>query len=274
LQSILEQSFHDYSIVIIDNASDDSSLSDLESFCLAKGLSVIVKNESDYLQSYPDEIPQIVIITAGKNGGYAYGVNIGIRFVHKHDGLTNILIINNDTYLTSGFLREIINKFDYCQKKYSTASIALGASEISQSGKLRHRGFHYLNLVSGLVFSFPLFPSLKYIVGSAIFIDSRAPLMDESFFLYYEDIHYRQILKNSNYRIFNCPNAKYVHELGGSTKNDPELYKIIYVSLKRFYKLNYPYLLPIVLFIRFIINLMLGRWKIARFILFDLKNKN
>ncbi|MCK9613786.1 MAG: glycosyltransferase [Bacteroidales bacterium] len=267
LNNILVQSYRDYNIVIVDNASTDNSITEIESYCYSKSLSVSVKNGNDCLQTFPDDIPTIIIIKSEKNGGYAFGVNIGIRFVHGHVGYENILVLNNDVYLTAGFIEEITNRFNHYQKKYHTTSIALGACEISPSGKFRHKGFHYLNLLSGLVFSFPIFPSLKYIVGSAIFIDSKAPLMDESFFLYYEDIHYQKILKHNKYRIYNCPNANYIHELGGSTKKDPEMYKIIYTSLKHFYKLNYPYLLPVVLLFRFIMNIVLCRWKIAKYIL-------
>lgn len=267
IQSILNQSFSDYSIIIVDNGSADGSVSLIESFCISKGLTYELKTEGECPNPLSDGLPGLLLIKSGRNGGYAFGVNIAIRFVHEHDAFKNILIINNDVHLTADFIETMINKFDQYQKMLNTTSIAIGASEISLTGKFRHNGFHYLNLLSGLVFSFPLFPSIKYIVGSAIFIDSKAPLMDESFFLYYEDVHYRQILKRNKYRILNCRNAKYFHELGGSTKKDPEMYEIIYTSLKHFYKLNYPYLLFFVLFIRFMLNLLMGRWKIAKYIL-------
>lgn len=268
IQSLLEQTFQDFNIILIDNCSTDNSIASIEAFYMDKGLSMELRNEKNYLGPLPDGIPGILIIGSAKNGGYAYGVNIGIRFTRTHDEFSHILVINNDVLVKSGFLDEMVNEFGRRYTEYNSEKIALGAVELSPTGKRRHFGFHYLNLLTGYVLPFPLFPSLKYIVGSAIFIGAGAPLMDESFFLYFEDIQYRQTLKKNNYYLLSCRHAFYFHELGGSSNKDKNLYKIIFTSLKQFYKLNYPYLLPFVLFLRCIISLFMGRWRIAYYILF------
>lgn len=79
--------YENYIIFIIDNHSPNESLKKL----------YILKE------------PKIQIIDSGKNGGFAYGNNIGIQYALEA-GMDYILLLNNDTLVEPDFLSELINK--------------------------------------------------------------------------------------------------------------------------------------------------------------------
>jgi len=260
IRSILEQSFTEYQIVLVDNHSEDDSVNLLQEFFAKTDIPCHLTENRKH-----DHVceARVIIIQAEKNGGFSYGNNIGIRYAQKTGNFTHILVLNNDTVLPVNFLETMLS----CHNTISTAikenDLALGAMETGMNGEKRHSGFHYLNLITGLVFPFPLFPSFRYLVGSCILLPANAPLMDEGYFLYYDDCAYSKILKRAGFRMAVCRETAFSHEKGATTGSRHNQYKTIYRSMKRFYKQYYSGLFPVVVTKRFLINILLGRFRMA-----------
>ncbi len=70
----------DVHIVVVDNHSPN------ESFCV--------------LSEYFSKTPNVSVIDSGFNGGYAYGNNIGIRFLEANLNVSTIIISNNDIVIS------------------------------------------------------------------------------------------------------------------------------------------------------------------------------
>jgi GT2 family glycosyltransferase len=84
LRSLRRLQYENYSVVVVDNASSDGSVTKL-------GV----------------EFPEYVILQSGANGGFAAGANIGIR--HALDsGASYILLLNSDTEVESDVLTLLI----------------------------------------------------------------------------------------------------------------------------------------------------------------------
>lgn len=80
LNSVLEQSFGDFEIILVDNGSSDGS--------------------ADFVkQNFSDE--RIKIVLSGKNLGFAGGNNLGL----KHSGGEYIVLLNNDTFADKDWLK-------------------------------------------------------------------------------------------------------------------------------------------------------------------------
>jgi len=259
IQSILNQTYKNWRIVIIDNGSTDDSLQIISSFLNMSGVKFVSvdhgREEDDTVKSNRE----VLIIKSGKNGGYSYGNNIGIRFVRASSLFSHILIINNDLVLHRDFLEKMLKTYGSLRYLYSSSKIALGATEYANGGNITHNGFHYLHLPSALTFKRSIFPSFKYITGSCIFLDREAPLMDESFFLYFDDIQYSKILKADNWLLESCETAAFIHEVGYKKKQNGEICRIIFESMRHFYFKNYPLLYPFVITVRILLYLALGR---------------
>ena len=123
IQSLIKIDYLNYRVVIIDNNSTDNSILEIENF--------IKKESYEYLffDSYEEAInnksqkPKFSLIQTGCNGGYGFGNNIGIKYAlaNKSD---YILILNNDTIVTSNFLNPMINMF------YNNPQIGILGSKI------------------------------------------------------------------------------------------------------------------------------------------------
>jgi GT2 family glycosyltransferase len=263
IQSVFKQTFDHYKIIIIDNASTDRSVSKIRSFLQNSNYPFSEIAYSNQTFSRTDSFSKVMIIQADINGGYSFGNNVAIQYARKISAFTHLLIINNDVQLEDHFLEKMMTCFHHSQSCLKSDKIAMGATEFRISGKVNHRGYHHLNLFTGLSLSFPVFPSFKYIVGACIFLPMEAPLMDESFFLYYDDAQYSKILKASGYLLKTCSKAKYIHDISHTTRKEKSMHIHAFRSMKLFYRKHYPVYLPVVLIIRTIANLIMLRGRIA-----------
>jgi Predicted glycosyltransferases len=223
----------------------------IQSFLEEKKLQFMFVNMLDeHIDIHPGP-GEVILVWSGKNGGYSYGNNLGLRLAKSLALFSYLLIINNDIVLKDNFLEEMVNCYEDLRIRCKTEKIALGATELGEDGIIHHKGFHYIHLLTGITFSSPYFPSFKYIVGSCIFTDIGAPLMDESFFLYFDDTQYSKILHRNGYLLESSSRSLFIHEAGGTGKKN--IQGMIFKSLIRFYRLNYPILLPVVVPVRIIL---------------------
>ena len=237
ISSVLNQSIPDYRIIIIDNNSTDDSLKVIQEYLVKEQLKFKDKESmNEVMDGFFDSF-RILIVKSEKNGGYSYGNNIGMRIAKSLNIFSYLLVINNDVVLRKKYLEEMVNRYESLCKSNGISKLALGATELGDDGKVHHSGFHYLHLLSGITFASPVFCSLKYIVGSSVFIPIDAPLMDESFFLYFDDVQYSKILKKNGYILENSPGSFYVHDVGATINKSFQCH--VFKSLLRFYLLNY-----------------------------------
>ncbi|MCX6251678.1 MAG: glycosyltransferase [Bacteroidetes bacterium] len=266
LKSIFAQIVDNWNIVLIDNASTDDSISIIKSYLEdASSYDYFVSAVAEY-EAITSSSPKILFLLNPMNVGYSAGNNIGIHYARAHSEFTHFLIINNDIALPSDFLEKISAEYSIL-KSLNKSNLALGVTEYNKQGKVTHRGFHYLHLLSALAFDKPLFPCFKYIVGSCIFLDNPAPLMDESYFLYFDDVQYSKILLAAKYHLDSIGSVGYIHDVGYLTTKSTTTDRIIFHSMKIFYQKNYPSIYPFVVFIRVLLNIIIGRFRTALMLL-------
>ena len=86
LESLYLMNYSDYSIVLVDNGSND-------------GTALAVKKY----------FPSVRVIEKSKNLGVAKGRNVGIRYADEKFSYKFLLILDNDTLVDAAFLAELIN---------------------------------------------------------------------------------------------------------------------------------------------------------------------
>ena len=263
LESVLSQRYEKFRLVITDNASTDDSVDSIKNYLDSKGISYSIKTEGDDLTLQEGESPEVVLIRSLKNGGFSYGSNRSIAFVQANNRFSHMLLLNNDVILEDHFLSGIMQDYNAEAEANPDRPLAMGAIEKGPGGNTHHTGLHFLNIPTGLVFASPLLPSFRYIVGACLFLPADAPIMDEKYFLYYDDAEYAKILLRNNFILRTSARASYIHDTGSTTRNDPQLYRIIFRSMKRFYKKNYPMAYPLVILLRFLLDMARGRFSIA-----------
>ncbi len=261
VESLFEQKGVRFSIVIVDNCSTNNSVLEIEKYLRTKSTQYFKMIWEEREKNELDSSAQVYLIQSPENKGFSAGNNIAIRFCQESLFPDYILLLNNDTVVPADFLSTLSSEYIRLQKS-EKKKIALGAREINYYSKKQvHSGFQYMNLLSGLSFNYPIIPFFKYICGACIMLDKNAPLLDEGYFLYFDDTEYAKILKNNGYKISKTGKTHYFHKLSATTSSLSTTTTIYFRSMWRFYQRNYPKFIPFLLFIRYILNLLSGRSK-------------
>lgn len=207
VESIHKQNYKDYKVIIVDNKSTDDSLEQLQ------------KIVSD----------KVVLLPNSENGGFAAGCNVGITYVMEHTKEISdedyILLLNNDTVIEESFLDNLVSEFQVATANKLNPGMA--GCKIMYYDKpdvtwyaggsfdtWRCRGKHFtsedidktkrIDFITGCCQLIPL--SVVKQIG----------LMEEEFFLYFEDVEYCERVKKAGYQLIYIPTAVIYHKCGGS----------------------------------------------------------
>lgn len=174
--------------------------------------------------------PTLTIVDTGANLGYAGGNNVGIRYALAQ-GAQYIWILNNDTVVDSHALSAIVERVGQDQHLGLCGSIIVqyydpvhvqvagGAHFDDIRGRQEHIGSG--RRLDDLPEPTAVEASLSYVSGSAVlatrgFVDDVG-LMDEYYFLYYEELDWAIRGASKGYALGYAPNAIVYHKEGGSS---------------------------------------------------------
>jgi hypothetical protein len=204
LESLRELHYAERRVVVVDNGSTDGSVDALRSARSRLG---------------------IEIIETGKNLGYAGGNNLGIRYALDR-GADFVLILNNDTTVDPMLLDQLVGAAQqhpaagcfgpwifYMQDRdrlwFSRSEWEAAASAFTARGKGR--------LASELQSEKT---STEYVCGAALFfraeVARRIGLLDERFFLVYEDSDWCFRARRAGFDCVMVPTARVWHKIGTS----------------------------------------------------------
>ena len=251
LQSIYQSNeFGAFEIIVVDNYSYDESC-----------------------QMVLNEFSQITLIKNKENLGFAKAVNIGID---KAAG-EFICILNPDTLISDNTFKTLLEHISQnpktgcigpkilnpngtlqlaCKRSFPSPLTAffkfIGLSRLFPTSSLFGRyNLTYLNeneihTVDALSGSFMLFPQN---------IVDEVGKLDESFFMYGEDLDFCYRIQNAGYNIVYNPQTSIIHYKGESVKSAPyDMIEIFYSALYKFYH-KYSNQFPSWKFLRSVVSL-------------------
>jgi len=179
------------------------------------------------------EFPEVYFVRNTENFGYAKGNNIGIRKALEYRA-DYILLLNNDTVVRDNFLAELVNVADR-----EPAAGILGAKVVyydrpdllwALGGSLK-RPFGRIHMsgrdkpasdVSTGVREFDHVPGATMFVRSEVF--RRNGLLDEDYFLNWEDAEFCIRVKRSGWRILAVPDSIVLHKVSRATAGKLAMY--------------------------------------------------
>lgn len=184
------------------------------------------------------EFPQVTLVTAPANRGFAAGANLGIRRATGR----YVLLLNPDVVVTPGALRRMVRFME------ATPDAGVAAPKLLNpdgSLQLSCRAFpgrwtalaHRQALLTRLVPGNPL--SRRYLLtdwdhGSVRTVDwvagaclmtrravlERVGLLDEGFFLFAEDVDFCKRVWDAGWKVYYVPEAVALHHVGISERRD------------------------------------------------------
>lgn len=231
INSILSYSYpFDYEVIVVDNASGDDSLSRLQ----------------DYFKD------KVKFIASGENRGFAAGNNLALRNVESN----YVLLLNSDTVVWENTLE---NVYDYMQANPDVGAcgcrVRLENGELDKACKRTFpnvknsffRLFHIPNKSKDDNYNLTDLPDdgiyeIDCLTGAFMFIRNKAlkqtGLLDETFFMYGEDIDLCYRIKQAGWKIIYYGGSSITHLKGASSKKQKskllyEFYRAMYVYYKK-----------------------------------------
>jgi len=221
LQSLRQLRSHDFDVVVVDNASTDDSPSRIG-----------------------NAFPEITLLETGRNLGFAGGCNVGIRHLLDR-GCDLFWLLNNDTAVEAGALQALLDKASSDQRLGAIGS----AIHCTDNGKrLQAWGGGYVNFWLGRSRHF-IRPvpdrSLEFITGASMMIRREAiddiGLLDERFFMYWEDADYCFRLREAGWRLGVAGDSHIRHKGSASVgKGSANMDRYFNASAARFFEKHAP----------------------------------
>jgi len=204
VKSLEKISYNNYEIIIVDNGSEIES---------------VLKIKKQY--------PEIKIIENEKNLGFAGGNNVGVKYAMKNNA-DYVLLLNNDTTVEKDFLNKLVEIGESDKKNGLFGSKIYFYSEQNRiwfaGGKvnwLRNKGTH-IGLDEIDQNQYNKIKEVDYLTGCCLLIKKevieKIGVLEEDYFLYYEDTDFCLRAKNIGYNCVYVPKSKIYHKISRSTK--------------------------------------------------------
>jgi len=206
-------------VIVIDNASKDSS-------------SEMVKKE----------FPKVKLIANKHNLGFATANNQGIK-ASKGE---SVFLLNSDTEVKPGVLEKLVEFI----KSHSGVGV-IGARLLNPDGSIQPSVYHFPSLWRAIKEYWldkkgeyekyaPIgerVVNVEAVTGAAMLIPRRTiekiGLLDERYFMYFEDLDYCQRVKRGGLKVYYLPEAEILHCHGQSAvKAGPKAYQYLLQSSK------------------------------------------
>ncbi|MFA9262329.1 MAG: glycosyltransferase family 2 protein [Undibacterium sp.] len=194
-------------------------------------------NEKALLALIKHEFPQIKTLSLEKNGGFAAGMNAGIRFIQDVGGAEAYWLLNNDTSISPETLDALFGTMEAVGEKNLFSPIIRSSVDGPiwfAGGKidfLRMKTVHRQSLNGKQVFS------TDFLTGCALFIPaaSLAALgyLDERYFLYAEDAEFSLRARRKGFGLKVVPAATVYHS-EESERNPGKTYWLVRSSAEFF----------------------------------------
>jgi GT2 family glycosyltransferase len=197
LGALRECTYQPLDVIVVDSASTDES---------------VAKIRGAY--------PEITLLESATNSGFAAGNNIGIRYALAQ-GADYVWLLNNDTKPNRDALAMLVAKAESNKNIGAVASICYFAQAPSTIQAWAGSRINLWIGYSRLITKPDVDASIDTLNGTSMLVARAAledvGLLDEGFFLYWEDTELCLRLKKKGWQIAAAPESHVLHQVNGST---------------------------------------------------------
>lgn len=251
LTSLRKLDYRKRRVVVVDNGSTDDSIVRLRG-------------------AYPD----ITILETGRNLGFAGGNNVGIRWALQQ-GSRYIWLLNNDTTAHPKALSSMVGQAEFDGQ---VGAVGCLLYYLDRPERLQAWGGGWVNLWLGLANQYSRRvrkERLDYLTAASLLLRGAAleqvGLLDEGFFMYWEDIDLAFRLRKAGWRMTLAEDAVVWHKESASLGHRSTVRdRYTTLSAIRFFRRHAPWpIVPILLgtSIRVLKRIAAGDWRRARTVL-------
>lgn len=176
------------------------------------------------------DFPDVAVIQCDENLGFAGGNNVGTREALAR-GADFVFFLNNDTTVDPNLLGYLVSVFTTRPKVGIAGALMLYYDEPevvwSAGGKIDGRGQSFQIGQGKSSDEFTEVAPVDFVVGCGLMaraeLFSQVGLLDEQYFLYYEETDWCARVKDAGWEIVTEPKARLWHKVSRSTGGDSPL---------------------------------------------------
>jgi GT2 family glycosyltransferase len=253
LESVFQTRYPNFQVICIDNASTDDSERMIKEW--AEGRLIVesrfftfnAENKPIPVVAYDRKTAEeggalekegaltsqsyqypLILIHAGGNEGYAGGNNVAIRYVMRRGDGAYLWILNNDTVVDKDALSAMVTGIEknigigMAGSKllyYDRTKVLQAAGGCKITPWLGNTRLIANNQEDSVKWDSPLYPD--YICGASLLVRKEVVetigLLDEGYFLYWEDADWGARARREKYRLLYSPASKVWHKEGGTS---------------------------------------------------------
>lgn len=238
LENFLYISYPNFQLIIVNNNPQSDLETSIKDWLKSKNIRLIEEYIiNDEIKEFKLEsfLYPLVYIQVKKNMGYASGVNKGIKYALSKNDFSYIWILNNDLIVDKDALKYLVE----CAEEYKNKGKKVGIV----GSKLLY--YYNPNILQGIGGKYNKYLALTkhiggfeedrgqydrdgikidYVIGASMFVTKEfledVGLMDERYFLYFEDLDWSERAKRKGYELIYCWKSKVYHKEGGSIGSD------------------------------------------------------
>jgi GT2 family glycosyltransferase len=298
LENIFRLDYRNFVVVVCDNASSDGSVEQIRAWIRGTSSHVrmadarrgqstaaiewpiafaeLTRTEAEAGGPTPGDA-RIVLVQNGANLGFAEGNNVGLRYLIRQPDIDYVWLLNNDVVVEGPTLTELVR----CARSEPGIG-AVGATiyEYSEPNLVQAAGggvFSRRNFVPRLITA-PRYrrggqrnvaPTLDFIAGACMLVRleelKTVGLIDESFFIYCEDVDFCVRLRAVGSRLVHATAARVWHK-GGSTvghrseRHDYYTVRNTMALVRKHYPLMTPFIATYLIYRAVLPKIVRGQW--------------
>ena len=222
LASLEKLDYPNYHIIVVDNGSTDDSVRRIR-----------------------NAYPSVTLLKIEGNVGFAGGNNVGIRYALEQ-GADYVWLLNNDTRVDPNALTAMVSVAERDPKAGAVGAVLYYMDEPE---RVQAWGGGRVSLWWGISrhFTAPVpVERIHYITGASLLIRREAleevGLLDEGFFMYWEDADFGFRLRKAGWKIAVASSARVWHKESASLgKRNPVMDRYFSASAARFFQHHAPY---------------------------------
>ena len=222
-------------IVLVNYKGRDDTLECLTSLAdltYPRWFAVLVDNASadGTPEAVRRDFPDVAVIECEENLGFAGGNNVGTREALAR-GADFVFFLNNDTTVDPNLLGYLVSLFTMRPRVGIAGALMLYYDEPevvwSAGGRIDGRGQSFQTGQGRPASEFTEVTAVDFVVGCGLMaragLFSQVGLLDEMYFLYYEETDWCARVKEAGWEIVTEPRAKLWHKVSRTTGGDSPL---------------------------------------------------
>jgi GT2 family glycosyltransferase len=183
------------------------------------------------VEAVASSYPAVRVLVNPVNNGFAGGNNVGIRQAIA-DGTHYLFLLNNDTTVAPDLLERLVERAESDPKIAVVGPLMLYYKEPeivwSAGGRMSENGTSEMLADGERLETVPVeSQDVDFIVGCGLLVKrtvlEQVGLMDERYFLYYEETDLCARIRRAGWRIVTEPQARLWHKISGTTGKESEL---------------------------------------------------